>query len=141
MQLISNCPKIKKKKSGKKKHPGLLSTDRLKEFWDDPVIRKKMLKYRSTKNGISPEGRKAHSESIKKVNQRLKESGHYERLKLRKIPQEEIDRKKYERNRTRTHRCPFVLVDGVIVDVVKKERYNTHSGVITERQLEEINGK
>lgn len=135
MSDIIEYPKIKKKKSGKSRHGCNLTSEFITGLWKNPETRKKYIKACSKPKNFSPEELTKRSDRMRENRIRGIELG-----LIKPFSKEQMEKLWKASMRARLHSCPFTMVDGVNVDVVHKDRYNTHSGVITESEAREIRG-
>jgi hypothetical protein len=102
------------------------------------------------KVGRSKEYREEKSRLMKETRRKMIESGLVAKMKAEgalKFESKDPERAKELRKLRSIHfklnhhqRCPFTMVDGIRREIQNMERYNTHSGVITEEEMRQISG-
>lgn len=88
----------------------------------------------------SKEYREQKSILMSELQKKCKEEGTTLHKKGTKHSPEASKRHKAAGRRLFTNRCPFTMVDGIRTEMQKMNRYNTHSGVLTESEAGVICG-
>jgi len=110
-----------------------LTSELMREFWKDPVIREKLMKSRSKKRKISPEAQEKRIKRFKDLAEERRRTGYYEKIKesgawRKGNHKPEVHSK--TRKRLIVSSDPFYLVDGIHKEVEERDRIHTNCGVL-----------